>query len=141
MVPPTGEDLATSFNRALRSDRIAAFGGAVVLNRACDIDTAKLLSNNYLEVVCAPEFETGTLEILKKLKNLRVIKISNITRLADFEKFRFVDFKSLIDGGIIVQQSAINSIRSIDNLAQQPPRGKARTINVTANRLKMKLTT
>jgi phosphoribosylaminoimidazolecarboxamide formyltransferase/IMP cyclohydrolase len=111
-----GEDLATAFDRALRSDRIAAFGGAVVLNRACDIDTAKLLSKNYLEVVCAPEFEDGTLEILQKLKNLRIIKIADIARLADFEKFRFVDFKSLIDGGIIVQQSAVNSIRSIDNL-------------------------
>ncbi len=111
-----GDDLATSFNRALRSDRIAAFGGAVVLNRACDIETAKLLSKNYLEVVCAPEYEEGSLEILKNLKNLRIIKISDITRLRDFEKFRFVDFKSLIDGGIIVQQSAVNSIRSIDNL-------------------------
>jgi phosphoribosylaminoimidazolecarboxamide formyltransferase/IMP cyclohydrolase len=50
------------------------------------------------------------------LKNLRVIKIADINRLADFEKFRFLDFKSLIDGGIIVQQSAVNSIRSIDNL-------------------------
>ncbi len=113
----TGENLATSFNRALRSDRIAAFGGAVVLNRACDIDTAELLSKNYLEVVCAPEFETGTLEILQKLKNLRIIKISDISRLSDFEKFRFVDFKSLIDGGIIVQQSAVNSIRSVDKLS------------------------
>jgi phosphoribosylaminoimidazolecarboxamide formyltransferase/IMP cyclohydrolase len=111
-----GDDLATSFNRALRSDRIAAFGGAVVLNRACDIDTAELLANNYLEVVCAPDFESGSLEILKKLKNLRIIKIADITRLADFEKFRFVDFKSLIDGGIIVQQSAVNSIRSVDKL-------------------------
>jgi phosphoribosylaminoimidazolecarboxamide formyltransferase/IMP cyclohydrolase len=111
-----GDDLATAFNRALRSDRIAAFGGAVVLNRSCDIDTAKLLSKNYLEVVCAPEFEDGTLDILKNLKNLRIIKIADIARLADFEKFRFVDFKSLIDGGIIVQQSAVNSIRSIDNL-------------------------
>ncbi len=113
-----GESLADSFNRALRADRIAAFGGAVVLNRACDVDTAGLLANNYLEVVCAPEFEAGSLEILKKLKNLRVIKISDITRLADFEKYRFVDFKSLIDGGIIVQQSAVNSIRSIDDLTE-----------------------
>jgi phosphoribosylaminoimidazolecarboxamide formyltransferase/IMP cyclohydrolase len=111
-----GDDLAASFNRALRCDRIAAFGGAVVLNRACDTDTAELLANNYLEVVCAPEFEAGSLEILKKAKNLRIIKISDINRLADFEKFRFIDFKSLIDGGIIVQQSAVNSIRSIDNL-------------------------
>lgn len=112
-----GDSLAASFYRALRCDRIAAFGGAVVLNRACDIDTAKLLVNNYLEVVCAPEFEDGSLAILQKLKNLRVIKIADITRLADFEKFRFLDFKSLIDGGIIVQQSAVNSIRSIDNLS------------------------
>jgi phosphoribosylaminoimidazolecarboxamide formyltransferase/IMP cyclohydrolase len=111
-----GDNLSASFNRALRCDRIAAFGGAVVLNRACDIDTANLLVNNYLEVVCAPEFEDGCLAILNKLKNLRVIKIADINRLADFEKFRFLDFKSLIDGGIIVQQSAVNSIRSIDNL-------------------------
>ncbi len=112
-----GNDLATAFNRALRADRIAAFGGAVVLNRTCDIDTARLMVNNYLEVVCAPDFAEGTLQILQKLKNLRIIKIADISRLAEFEKFRFVDFKSLIDGGIIAQQSAINSIRSIDHLS------------------------
>ncbi len=110
------DHLATAFNRALRTDRIAAFGGAVVMNRSCDTDTAKLLSENYLEVVCAPDFEDGTLDILAQRKNLRIIKISDIDRLTDFENFRFVDFKSLIDGGIIAQQSAVNSIRSIDDL-------------------------
>ncbi len=111
-----GETLAQAFDRANRCDRIAAFGGAVVMSRACDRDTAELLASNYLEVVCAPEFETGSLEILKKSKNLRIIKVAAIDRLSDFEKFRFVDFKSLIDGGIIVQQSAINSIRSQTDL-------------------------
>jgi phosphoribosylaminoimidazolecarboxamide formyltransferase/IMP cyclohydrolase len=110
------DSLADAFNKALRSDRIAAFGGAVVLNRSCDVDTAGLLADNYLEVVCAPDFEAGSLEILAKRKNLRIIKISRIDQLAAFEKFRFVDFKSLIDGGIIVQQSAVNSIRSINDL-------------------------
>lgn len=111
-----GETQADAFNRANRADRIAAFGGAVVMSRACDIDTAELLAANYLEVVCAPEFEQGTLEILSRRKNLRIIKMDRIDRLADFEKHRFVDFKSLIDGGIIAQQSAVNSIRSIDDL-------------------------
>jgi phosphoribosylaminoimidazolecarboxamide formyltransferase/IMP cyclohydrolase len=110
------DSLADAFNKALRSDRIAVFGGAVVLNRSCDVDTAGLLADNYLEVVCAPDFEAGSLEILAKRKNLRIIKISRIDQLAAFEKFRFVDFKSLIDGGIIVQQSAVNSIRSINDL-------------------------
>ena len=111
-----GRDLADAFNRANRADRIAAFGGAVVLNRPCDKATAELLSQNYLEVVCAPEFEEGTLAILAQRKNLRVVRINRIDRLAEFEKFRFVDFKSLIDGGLIVQQSALNSIRSAADL-------------------------
>ena len=111
-----GETLARAYDRANRADRIAAFGGAVILNRACDKETAELLSKNYLEVVCAPEFEAGSLEILAARKNLRVVRISRIDRLADYEKYRYVDFKSLIDGGLIVQQSAVNSIRSLADL-------------------------
>ncbi len=111
-----GPSLAEAFDRANRADRIAAFGGAVVLNRPCDTDTARLLADNYLEVVCAPEFEQGSLGIISKRANLRVVKIGRIDRLAEFENHRFIDFKSLIDGGIIVQQSAVNSIRSAADL-------------------------
>ncbi len=111
-----GSSLVDAYNKANRADRIAAFGGAVVMNRSCDTETANLLAENYLEVVCAPDFEDGTLEILEKRSNLRVIKIGAIDRLSDFESLRFVDFKCLIDGGIIVQQSAVNSIRSMEDL-------------------------
>ncbi len=111
-----GDTLTDAYSKANRCDRIAAFGGAVIMSRPVDKETAKLMSANYLEVVCAPDFEEGSLEILAARKNLRVIKMSSIDRLADFEKFRFVDFKSLIDGGIIAQQSAVNSIRSIADL-------------------------
>ena len=111
-----GDSIAAAFDRANRADRIAAFGGAVVLNRPCDLTTAELLAENYLEVVCAPEFEEGSLEIISQRANLRVIKIDRIDRLAEFERYRFIDFKSLIDGGIIAQQSAVNSIRSAADL-------------------------
>lgn len=111
-----GSSMANAYERANRADRIAAFGGAVIMNRACDKATAEAISKNYLEVVCAPEFEAGAMAILKARKNLRVIKIERIDRLTDYEKYRFVDFKSLIDGGIIAQQSAVNSIRSRTDL-------------------------
>ena len=111
-----GATLAEAYNRANRCDRIAAFGGALIVNRAFDKASAELVSQNYLEVVCAPDFDGDALEILKGRKNLRIIKISRIDRLAEFEKFRYVDFKSLIDGGLIVQQSAVNSIRSVADL-------------------------
>ncbi len=111
-----GDNLSDAYNKANRCDRIAAFGGAVILSRPVDTETARMMAENYLEVVCAPDFEEGSLEILAARKNLRVIKMNAIDRLADFEKFRFVDFKSLIDGGIIAQQSAVNSIRSVGDL-------------------------
>ena len=107
-----GTSLTEAYNKANRADRIAAFGGALILNRPCDRETAELIKNNYLEVVCAPEFEEGAVDLLASRKNLRIIRIPRIDRLTEFEKFRFVDFKSLIDGGIIMQQSAVNSIRS-----------------------------
>lgn len=111
-----GDNMADAYNKANRVDRIAAFGGAVIMSRPVDKATAELMSRNYLEIVCAPDFEDGTLEILSKAKNLRVVRMDGINRLAEFEKYRFVDFKSLIDGGIIAQQSAVNSIRSASDL-------------------------
>jgi len=111
-----GDSPAQAYDKANRADRIAAFGGCVILNRPCDKETAEAIKQNYLEVVVAPEFEDGSLEILASRKNLRVVKIARMDRLADFENFRFVDFKSLIDGGLIVQQSAINTIRSAADL-------------------------
>ncbi|MDR9502511.1 MAG: IMP cyclohydrolase [Desulfurivibrionaceae bacterium] len=113
-----GDSLADAYNKANRCDRIAAFGGAVVMSKAVDKATAELMSQNYLEVVCAPDFEEGTLEILAQRKNLRVIKMARIDRLAEYEKYRFVDFKSLIDGGLIAQQSAVNSIRTAADLKE-----------------------
>ena len=121
-----GANLAEAYIRANRTDRIAAFGGAVVVNRALDRETAEAMAVNYLEVVCAPEFEEGALEILNRRKNLRILRINAIERLAAYESARFLDFKSLIDGGIIVQQSAVNSIRSAADLlpAQTSYKGK-----------------
>ena len=104
--------LSEAYHRANRADRIAAFGGCLVANRPIDKATAELISENYLEVVAAPDFEEGALAALKKRANLRIIQISRLDRLAHYIDKRFVDFKSLIDGGLIVQQSPRYGIRS-----------------------------
>lgn len=111
-----GENLSEAYLRADRADRIAAFGGCAAFNRAMDKATAEAVSEHYLEVVVAPEYEEGAVQILKKRKNLRIIRISRMDRLEDYLNTRFVDFKSLIDGGIIVQQSPVNVIRTKEDL-------------------------
>jgi phosphoribosylaminoimidazolecarboxamide formyltransferase / IMP cyclohydrolase len=111
-----GKTIAEAYNRAFRADRVAAFGGCAALNRAVDKETAELMSELYLEVVAAPDYVNGALEILQKKKNLRIIKIERIDSLEKYKDFCFVDFKSLNDGGIILQQSPINIVRTKHDL-------------------------
>jgi len=112
--------LAESYAKANMADRVAAFGGAIALNRECDRETAALIAENYAEVVAAPEFGPGAMEIFAKKKNLRVVRIDNMKRLQDFAGQTFIDFKSLIDGGIIVQTSFVPITRTkADLLAAQ----------------------
>ena len=125
-----GSSIADAYQRANMADRIAAFGGCAVFNRPIDKETAQLINENYLEVVAAPDFENNTMPILSKSPNLRIIKISRIDRLSEYMEKRFVEFKSLIDGGIILQQSPINRIKSPDDfkLASSEYKGKLYTI-------------
>ncbi len=111
-----GTSIAEAFNRAYRADRIAAFGGCVAMNRICDKETAGLIADKYLEVVVAPEYDGAALEILKTKKNLRIVKIPRIDRLAEVRDVIFPDFKSLMDGGLIVQQSSTTRIKSRKDL-------------------------
>ncbi|MFH1076968.1 MAG: IMP cyclohydrolase [Pseudomonadota bacterium] len=122
--------LADAYARANRADRIAAFGGCVVFNCPVDKETARLVCENYLEVVAAPEYEEGAIGLLKERKNLRIIRVARIDRLTEYSHERFVDIKSLMDGGIIVQQSPLNRISTKDDfkLAETVCRGKTYAI-------------
>ncbi|MGD8541464.1 MAG: IMP cyclohydrolase, partial [Desulfobacteraceae bacterium] len=106
------ESLESAYLRAYMADRVAAFGGCIAVNRSLDRATAEAIGNQYAEVVVAPDFEEGALEILARRKNLRVIQIGNIQRLESFVGQRCVDFKSLIDGGVIAQWSFVSQVRT-----------------------------
>jgi phosphoribosylaminoimidazolecarboxamide formyltransferase/IMP cyclohydrolase len=125
-----GKTLAEAYGLANLADRIAAFGGCLVVNRALDKATAEMVSENYLEVVAAPEYEDSTVEILKRRANLRIVKVPRMDRLAEYRDLRFVDFKSLMDGGIVVQQSSVNAIRTKNDFqkAQATYKGKVYAI-------------
>ncbi|MBA3037265.1 MAG: IMP cyclohydrolase [Desulfobacterium sp.] len=110
------DTLVDAYIKANIADRIAAFGGCIALNRSVDVSTAEAISMQYAEVVVAPEFEEGAMNIFAKKKNLRVMKIKNIEKLQNFVGERFIEFKSLIDGGIIAQWSFVPKARSKEDL-------------------------
>ncbi len=109
------DGIADALTKAFWCDRIAAFGGAVIVNRPLDTKCAELINSSYFEVVAAPSFEPGVLETLKQRKNLRIICMPGLAKLDQFTGTPFLDIKSLTDGGIIIQKSFVNRIRSIND--------------------------
>ncbi|MDY6838074.1 MAG: IMP cyclohydrolase [Thermodesulfobacteriota bacterium] len=125
------DSLEEAYVKANMADRVAAFGGCIALNQPVDKATAEAISQQYAEVVVAPDFEEGVMDIFTKKKNLRVIRISNIGRLQTFVGERCVEFKSLIDGGIIAQWSFVPQARTKEDLtlAECEYKGKTYRIN------------
>ena len=104
-----------ALSRAFWCDRIAAFGGAVVVNRPFDLAAAALVDTAYFEVVAAPSYEPGVIDILKKRKNLRILEIPGLARLEELAAAPFLDIKSLADGGLVLQHSFLNRAREAED--------------------------
>jgi phosphoribosylaminoimidazolecarboxamide formyltransferase/IMP cyclohydrolase len=66
--------LKTAWDIAYATDKQAPFGGIIAVNRPLDADIAAAIAEIFSEVIIAPEFQPGALEILQKKKNLRLIK-------------------------------------------------------------------
>tara|TARA_Y100001933_G_scaffold153231_1_gene151631 strand:+ start:1031 stop:2584 length:1554 start_codon:yes stop_codon:yes gene_type:complete len=94
------DSLSNAFKKALECDSTSAFGGIVAFNNKVDINTAKLLTNIFLECVVAPYFDKDALEILKDKKNLRLLEM----KIDNTEKDNHSSVRSIF-GGILVQDN------------------------------------
>jgi len=92
-----GETLLDAYNKVFSCDPISIFGGIVACNVKVTQAVALRLGRLFLEIVAAPDFDEEALNILKKKKNLRIIKLKNAPK----EKHEFI----AVDGGVLVQQT------------------------------------
>ncbi|MCX7830784.1 MAG: bifunctional phosphoribosylaminoimidazolecarboxamide formyltransferase/IMP cyclohydrolase, partial [Acidobacteria bacterium] len=93
-----GETPLSAFLRAKETDPLSAFGGIVAFNVPVDKECANSLSEIFLEVIVAPRFDSDSLEILSKKKNLRVVSIT------EQKVFEGLNYKR-VAGGLLVQES------------------------------------
>lgn len=107
--------LCTALTRAFAADRIAAFGGTIVVNAPVDKACAEFMTASYFEVIAAPDFEPAALDLLSTKKNLRVMRIPALAELGQIVGTPFLDIKSLVDGGLVLQVSFRNRILSVDD--------------------------
>jgi phosphoribosylaminoimidazolecarboxamide formyltransferase / IMP cyclohydrolase len=91
-----GNTLIDAYDRAYNADPTSAFGGIVAVNRPLDADTARSMSQTFLECIVAPECTPAAAEVFATKKNLRVLTLAD---LATGTK----DNIKIIAGGLLVQ--------------------------------------
>ena len=89
------EDSKLAFTKALASDPVSAFGGAIASNQEVDEEVAAEIVGNFYEALIAPAFTEGSLKVLAKKPNLRVLEFTARTE-PDFQLRE-------IDGGFLLQ--------------------------------------
>lgn len=89
------DDVAAAHRKAHACDPVSAFGGVIAVNRPVTVELAKQIVPIFTEVVLAPGYDEGALEVLSAKKNLRVLEVAPLAVGAR-------EFKQ-ISGGLLVQ--------------------------------------
>jgi len=92
-----GTDVVDAWTKAYEADKVSIFGGIVAVNREVTREAAELMKPIFLEIIMAPSFSEGALEVLCTKKNLRLLQV-------DMSKDdTVVDQYVSVNGGLLVQ--------------------------------------
>jgi phosphoribosylaminoimidazolecarboxamide formyltransferase/IMP cyclohydrolase len=70
----TGADVAEAHQRAHACDPVSAFGGVIAVNRPVSVALAEQVAEIFTEVIVAPAYEDGAVEVLQAKKNIRILR-------------------------------------------------------------------
>ncbi len=69
-----GADLAEAHRKAHACDPVSAFGGVIAANRPVPVAMAEQVAEVFTEVIVAPAYEAGALEVLSRKPSIRVLE-------------------------------------------------------------------
>lgn len=90
------ESLAAAYDNALASDPVSAFGSIIAVNRTLDAETARRMSEMFIEIVVAPSYDEEALALLQRKKSLRILRARGASG-------RALSIRSIY-GGALVQE-------------------------------------
>ena len=105
----SAENVALAYEKAFEADTVSAFGGILIANREINQAAAQAMKDLFFEVLIAPSFSVGALEILKQKKN----RILLVQKLSIGES---TQVKSLLNGYILQERDLQTD--SIEDLQQ-----------------------
>ncbi|MCB0339273.1 MAG: bifunctional phosphoribosylaminoimidazolecarboxamide formyltransferase/IMP cyclohydrolase, partial [Bdellovibrionales bacterium] len=93
----SSDSLISALQLAKLGDPRSHFGGIVAFNGTVDSEVAQELREGFVEIVLAPDFDPSALELLKKRKNLRIVKVDLNSQHSVFES-------RVVEGGVLWQE-------------------------------------
>jgi phosphoribosylaminoimidazolecarboxamide formyltransferase/IMP cyclohydrolase len=91
----SGSSVTDAWTKALAADPVSAFGGILICNKTIDAGAAAEITKIFFEVIIAPSYDAGALDILKAKQN-RIILVRKPVKVSSMQH------RSLLNG-IIVQ--------------------------------------
>src|SRR5581483_3874003 len=119
---PCGVAVAPSpleaYQRAFACDPMSAFGGVIVLNRRVDRGLAEALVEQFVEVLFAPGYDDGALEVLSSKPNMRILddRERRVAKGADRALRQ-------VDGGMLLQDrdADLDELSSMQVVSERRP--------------------
>jgi phosphoribosylaminoimidazolecarboxamide formyltransferase/IMP cyclohydrolase len=91
-----GADVADAHRKAHACDPVSAYGGVIAVNRPVSVEMARQVAEIFTEVIVAPGYDDGALDVLQGKKNIRILR-------CPVEVPSAVEFRQ-VSGGVLVQQ-------------------------------------
>ncbi|WP_190022589.1 bifunctional phosphoribosylaminoimidazolecarboxamide formyltransferase/IMP cyclohydrolase [Streptomyces hiroshimensis] len=90
-----GSDVAEAHRKAHECDPLSAFGGVIAVNSPVSVAMAEQVAEIFTEVIVAPAYEDGAVEVLARKKNIRVLRCADAPAAHGESR--------PVEGGVLVQ--------------------------------------
>jgi phosphoribosylaminoimidazolecarboxamide formyltransferase/IMP cyclohydrolase len=109
-------DILAAYKQAKAVDPEAAFGGIIALNRPVGEELAREITSRFVEIVMAPEFSAGALEVFREKKNIRMFENKGTT----VKRMPYRKYRSVL-GGLLVQDANVKLLDDVKVVTKRKP--------------------
>lgn len=105
-----GKDVVEAWTKAYEADKVSIFGGIVATNCELTREAAELMKPVFLEIIMAPKFSEGALEVLCTKKNLRLLEVN-----MDADTAKHMQYVS-VNGGLLAQHQDTTTVALTEDM-------------------------
>ncbi|PVG84749.1 bifunctional phosphoribosylaminoimidazolecarboxamide formyltransferase/inosine monophosphate cyclohydrolase [Nocardioides gansuensis] len=120
-----GADVAEAHRKAHECDPVSAFGGVIATNVSVSVEMAKQVAEIFTEVVVAPSYDEGAVEVLAAKKNIRLLECAPMSRGGAEQR--------PISGGLLLQHRDVIDAEGDDPATWTLATGEAASTEVLAD--------